>query len=107
MRAPERRSLSLRQRKAEAHQKLKEELQTTIAQRHSFSLAMTSFSPECTNRSRGPSASHPSRVSTETRRRGKGTMETEKKTNPGLVAPLSSESHQAGSRKRVKLTRGL
>src|SRR6266849_2775072 len=49
----------LKQRKAKAQKYFDKELRTTNAQRNSFSLSKTSFSPKRADRSRGPSVSHP------------------------------------------------
>src|SRR5260370_42335517 len=55
---PAQKHVRLKQRKAKS-QKYFDELRTTNAQRNSFSLLKTSFSPKRVDRSRGPSVSHP------------------------------------------------
>src|SRR5882724_11572214 len=104
---PVRRTPCPRHRKAESRKGRVLELQTKIAQRDSFSLSKTSFSPERVNRGRGPSASYPSGSRPKTRRRVKGTVETEKETSRRVAAPSKSGSDQEGSVKGIQLRRRM
>src|SRR5258708_7740251 len=79
----------------------------TNAQRNSFSLSKTSFSPKRAYRSRGTVGESPKRASTETRRRVKWTVETEKETSRCFAAPLSSGSDQEGRVKGVQFGRRM
>jgi hypothetical protein len=100
---PAQRCARLKQRKAKAQKYFDEELRTTTAQRNSFSVSKTSFSPEREQRNRRSSANHPTGSRPKTHRRVRGTAETEKETGRHVAAPWSSGSDQEGRIKSVQL----